>query len=549
MKIIHRVGWGAAVALPLAFLVYFFLFPIGSMLVKGITVTGVGASEDSFLGGVADVLGDKNTWQIILQTLRMALAGTVFSVILGIPGAYTLYCLDFPGRQLLRGIITVPFVLPTVVVGIAFRALFDGPFAFLGMAGTTRAIVVAMVFFNFSVIARTVGTMWANLDPRPSLAARTLGASPARAFFTVTLPQLMPAAAAGAGLVFLYCSTAYGIVTTLGNPGYGTLETEIYTQTVAYFNLDRAAIFSLLQFVLVFCTLVVTTSLSQRTETALKVRRRPYRSVRRQDCPAMFLTLLTVVFVALPLATLVLRSLRENGQWSLYYYRSLGQTTKDFVAGTPVAEALVHSVKIALDATCVTLLVGVPLTLVLSHRVTGVLARCQKILDGLVLLPAGVSTVTVGFGFLLTFAGTAVGDSPMFVPLAQSVVALPLFIRALVPLLRAIDPRMREAAATLGASSGQIVRTVDLPFMFRGLGLATGFAFAVSLGEFGATSFLANPAYQTLPVTIVKLLAHPGKHNYGMALAGAVVLAAVTAGTMMLAEMCSARDAKEKRSR
>ncbi|PID98531.1 MAG: hypothetical protein CSA83_00770 [Actinomycetales bacterium] len=142
----------------------------------------------------------------------------------------------------------------------------------------------------------------------------------------------------------------------------------------------------------------------------------------------------------------------------------------------------------------------------------------------------------------MTFSAHGFGTSPFLVPLAQAVVALPLVVRSLVPLLRAIDPRMREAAASLGASPWRVIYTIDFPFLLRGLGLAVGFAFAISLGEFGATSFVANPDYQTLPLVIVKLLSRPGVNNYGMALAGAVVLGLATASVIMLAEFIGSYD-------
>ncbi|TWH33801.1 thiamine transport system permease protein [Isoptericola variabilis J7] len=162
-------------------------------------------------------------------------------------------------------------------------------------------------------------------------------------------------------------------------------------------------------------------------------------------------------------------------------------------------------------------------------------------LDGLFMLPLGVSAVTVGFGFLITLDRPLGFDvdlrtSGLLVPIAQAVVAVPLVVRTVLPVLRAIDPRLREAAAVLGAAPGRVLRTVDGPIGLRSLGLAVGFAFAVSLGEFGATSFLARPDAATLPVVIFRLIGRPGAENYGMALAASVVLAALTATVMMVAE-------------
>lgn len=197
-------------------------------------------------------------------------------------------------------------------------------------------------------------------------------------------------------------------------------------------------------------------------------------------------------------------------------------------------QALWTSVQIGLQATVIALVIGIPVAIVLSRRTRGAARTGQRLLDGLVMLPLGVSAVTVGFGFFISLRNMLPNE--VMVPLVQAVIALPLVVRSLVPVLRAINPRLREAAATLGASPLRVLLTVDGPFMARGLGLATGFAFAISLGEFGATSFLATADRTTLPVLIAKLLGRPGADNYGMAMAASLILAIVTAGVMALCE-------------
>jgi thiamine transport system permease protein len=120
---------------------------------------------------------------------------------------------------------------------------------------------------------------------------------------------------------------------------------------------------------------------------------------------------------------------------------------------------------------------------------------------------------------------------------AQALVALPLVVRVLVPVLAGIDDRLRQAAATLGASPARALLVVDLPVIWKPLLAAAGFAFACSLGEFGATSFLARPDHPTVPVVIARLLGHPGAMNFGMALAASVVLAAATAAVMVVVDL------------
>ena len=151
------------------------------------------------------------------------------------------------------------------------------------------------------------------------------------------------------------------------------------------------------------------------------------------------------------------------------------------------------------------------------------------------MLPLGVSAVTVGFGFLITLDKPPLDlrSSLAARPDRPGMVALPLVVRTVAPVLRSVDDRQRQAAASLGAGPLRVLLTVDLPVAWRSLLAAAGFAFAVSLGEFGATSFLAREDRPTLPVVIYRLIGHPGAANFGMAMAASVVLAATTTVVML----------------
>ncbi|MDF2849018.1 MAG: iron transporter permease, partial [Oerskovia sp.] len=145
--------WGLAAGLPLLFLGVFFAWPVVTLVARGfVTQDAAGASLD--LSGFAEVFSEPRTWRIIGLTLWQGVLGTVVSVLLGVPGAYVLYRCRFRGRTFLRAFVTVPFVLPTVVVGVAFRSLLveGGLLGFLRLDGTFGAIVLALVFFNYSVV-------------------------------------------------------------------------------------------------------------------------------------------------------------------------------------------------------------------------------------------------------------------------------------------------------------------------------------------------------------------------------------------------------------
>ncbi len=538
-----RVGtaavWTLLVVGPLAFLTVFFLWPVLAIVGRGFVADGA-----LDLSAFEEVFSRPRTWRLIGLTLGQAALGTVLSVLLGVPGAYVLYRCTFPGRRVLRAIVTVPFVLPTVVVGVAFRTLLveGGPLGALGWDGSLAAIVAALVFFNYSVVVRTVGGMWAHLDDRPVDAARALGAPPWRAFLAVTLPALTPAIASAAAVVFLYCASAFGVVLVLGGPRFGTIETEIYVQTTQYLDLRAAAVLSVVQLVVVTVALRVAAVTRGRRERALRLapEGEGAHPVRRGDLPAVVLTGAVVVgLLVAPMLALAVRSLRTASGWGLENYALLAGTGTGNALVVPVWDALLTSLRIAVDATVLALAVGGAVAVVLSRRprragVRGALAT----LDHLVMLPLGVSAVTVGFGFLVTLtrAPLDLRSSPVLIPIAQAVVAVPLVIRTVLPVLRAIPERQREAAAVLGASPRRVFGAVDLPVLGRSAGLAVGFAFAISLGEFGATSFLARPESPTLPVVIYRLIGRPGAENLGMAMAASVVLAVLTTVVMLVAE-------------
>lgn len=521
---------------PVAVLGVLFVLPVGAMLAHGFFVDG------RFEPGAAiEVLARPRVRRVLWFTVWSSAVATAVAVLLGLPAAWTLHRLAIPGRRLLRAAMLVPFVLPTVVVGVAFRSLLGegGWLGFLGLDGTPVAIVAGLVFFNVAVVIRAVGAAWESLDPRPGEAAAALGATPWQVLWTVTLPALRPAIVGAASVVFLFCATAFGIVLTLGGVRYATVETEIYLLTTTLFDLRAAAALSVLQLVVVVLLLALAARLRATPDPTAAGSARPPRRPRRSDWPPVAATGLVLALLAVPIATLVAGSFDTAQGWGLGNYRALGGQGEGEVLLAPVTDALLTSLRTAVDATWMALLLGLTVSMVVTRR-SHTLAerRVRSVLDGFFMLPLGVSAVTLGFGFLISLDEPPLDlrSSPFLVPVAQALVALPLVVRTLVPVLAAIDDRQRQAAASLGAPPWRALLTVDVPLVWRPLLAAGGFAFAASLGEFGATAFLARDEAPTLPVVIYDLLSHPGELNYGMALAASVVLAATTAAVVALVE-------------
>ncbi|MFD5071226.1 ABC transporter permease [Streptomyces sp. NPDC058369] len=523
-------------AVPVAFFAVFFAYPVAAIVGRGLKADGVWQ-----FGRFGEVLARPEIREVLWFTLWQALASTALTLLIALPGAYVFARFDFPGKQVLRAVVTVPFVLPTVVVGTAFLAL-------LGRGGlldelwgvrldtTVWAILLAHVFFNYAVVVRTVGGLWAQLDPRQEEAARVLGAGRFAAWRRVTLPALAPAVAAAALMVFLFTFTSFGVVQILGGPGFSTLEVEIYRQTAQLLALPTAAVLTLVQFAAVGAILAVHAWTVRRRERALKLVD-PAQTARRPSGAGQWTLLAGVLLsvlllILLPLAVLVERSLGGAG---FAYYRAL--TSADANSGTflvaPI-EAIGNSLRYAVVATLIALVVGGLAAAALTRRA----GRLVRGFDALLMLPLGVSAVTVGFGFLITLDKPPLDlrTSWILVPLAQALVGVPFVVRTMLPVLRAVDVRLREAAAVLGASPLRAWREVDFPLVRRALLVAAGFAFAVSLGEFGATVFIARPDNPTLPVAVARLLGRSGELNYGQAMALSTILMLVCAVSLLLLE-------------
>ncbi|CAM5253208.1 hypothetical protein STANM309S_01090 [Streptomyces tanashiensis] len=256
---------------PVAFFALFFAWPVASIVERGLRVDGVWQ-----FGRFGETLSRPEILDVLWFTLWQALASTGLTLLIALPGAYVFARFDFRGKGLLRAVVTVPFVMPTVMVGTAFLALVGRGGLLDELWGvrldtTVWAILIAHVFFNYAVVVRTVGGLWAQLDPRQEEAARVLGASRWKAWRTVTLPALAPSVAAAALMVFLFTASSFAVVQILGGSTYSTLETEIYRQTVVRFDLTTAAVLTMVQFVAVGIILAVHARTVRRRETALRM--------------------------------------------------------------------------------------------------------------------------------------------------------------------------------------------------------------------------------------------------------------------------------------
>ena len=547
----HSWRWGLPVLLLLA---PFLIWPLAAMLERSIVRDGALTAST-----LVAVLSDRFYLERLAFTTAQALASTALAVLIGLPAAYVFATIRFPGRTLLRALVTVPFVLPTLVVALAFQQLL-GPSGWINdalarvglgpvrAAGTLWVILLAHVFYNVSIVVRLVSGLWANIDPQTEEAARLLGANGRRTFLAVTLPALAPAILSAAALVFTFTFTSFGVILVLGGPGLDTLEVTIYRLATRLVDLPEAAILSFVQLGATLAALIVYATLQRRLGYRLGLRAdraRPLRATGWGDRALLAGVVLGLgALVLAPIAALVHGAVNVGASGALTganFARLFEDTGR--VSYIPPLQAVRWSLTFAIGATLVAMVVGSTAATAIA-RTRG---RLGALLDGALMLPLAVPAVVLGFGYIITFnrGWYDLRGSPWLVFVAHALIAYPFVLRAVVAVLRAVDPQLPEAGRVLGAQPWAVWRYVELPITARATLVGAVFAFAVSLGEFGATSLLRRREFATMPIAIFDALGRPGAANLGRALALSTILMAVTVVAFLVIERFRFREVGE----
>lgn len=478
----------AAWALPAAFILAFALVPLIAL--------GTAIGSASF---------DSRSLTVAGAAALQALASTLLALLVGIPVTAAVARYRFAGQPIAQALVTVPFVLPTVVVALAIRSL-------LGESGPTGigVVVAAHAFVNIAVIVRIVGAQWRSIDPRQAAVARTLGAGPTRAFLTATVPSLAPSVALASGIVFVYSFSSLGLVLLLGGGTVRTLETQIVRQSSVLLDFPAAAATSMVQAAVVVLVLIVASRLGRRRG---RDRVRPLRPVptgwRGVLVQAGALTACLVVLA--PVVALVVASLP--------WWGSLSVDPGTARIGSPLA-ALARSLGYAGATALIAAVIGG------CAAVAMLGGRLGRIIGLLAVIPLGISSATLGLGTLLAYGRGAIDlrGTGLLIPLAHALVAVPLVIAIAAPAMQRTDIRAYAVAQTLGAGPSRAFWTAYGPVLRIVCAGGAALAAAVSLGELGAASLLVRAGEPTVPLQIARLLSRPGEASMGVASVLAVIL-------------------------
>ena len=449
---------------------------------------------------------------VVWFTTWQSLVSTAFALVIALPLAFVTANFRFKAQRLTTSLVSVPFILPSIVVGVAFLQILPNSFH-----RTAFALILAHTYFNFGFTSRLITARWLQIHPHLDDAARTLGASPLKLFTTVTLPLLGKAITNAALIVFTLCFTSYGVVRILGGPSRSTLETEIYFRAIQLGDVSGAMLLSALQILIIVSLFVVTTRASRNRfeqSTRPTISRQKSLQTRKQKFRATTIISIATVFAIVPLLAIAFKSINTNSKFTTTAWRTIFTSPE-------ISHSLIKTLTYAVIAMTLATLLGLLSACSVAYN------NNFRLISGLTTLPIVISAVSIGLGIIITF-DTKPFDwrgTQFMLPLAHALVALPLAMRVILPVLQAIPDSLRQASSVLGASPQQTWLNIDLKIIRRAVISAAAISAAVSIGEFGASSFLARRGAETLPITISRLLSRPGDSLQSQAFALATLLA------------------------
>jgi len=531
---------------PLVFLFFFFYYPLSSILQGGLT-----DDQGRFtVSRIGSILSDPYYTGIIWFTVKQAFLSTLLSISLGLPGAYLLAKYDFWGKNVIRALTTIPFVLPSIIVVLGFVRFFGnngilnrllmGLFRVeeppLRILYSMKAILLAHAFYNFPICIRIVSALWSRLDPNFEDAARSMGAHGFRLFREVTLPRILPAILASSALIFIFCLLSFAIVLVLGGgPRFTTLEVEVYRLAKVSLDLKMgsalALIGSFLSSIFLYLYIRLQRKMSFAEEITADFERKRLSALLKEPAGIFFVLYLFLIaaLIIAPMAAVVYTSFLKRSGWGGSTAYSLDWYIRLIFTSNLYARSILNSLFFGF----MTILFALPLGTLIAYLGSRREIKNSSILESLMMLPMGVSSIMLGLGYIKAFQGfpVEITGSWYAIVLAHTVISYPFVIRSVSSMFRKIKPSLLEAARSLGADSWQLFWHLELPLIKGALITGAAFAFAISIGEINATMMLAGPQTMTIPVAIYRLIS---SYNFIGACAMGTILMAISFLTFLI---------------
>ncbi|NHJ85281.1 MAG: iron ABC transporter permease [Asgard group archaeon] len=537
------------ITLPIALIALFLLFPVISVFITGFK------DETGFtFSYLRAVLSDTFYYKIFAFTLAQAILSTIVSLLIGIPIGYLFGKYNFPGRKVLLIFFTVPFVLPSVLVGMGFLIIFgeDGLFG-----APILSIILAHAFYNIPLVVHYFSSYYQNFDRDLIGAAKTLGSKKFHLFARVYVPIFIQPLLTAALLTFIFCFLSYGIILILGALSlFRTTETQIYSEYLSN-NANVAAILALLQLLVMIAFVIgylIFTNKRAKKEKSGTTETIPLEKINFKEFlkkpSGIFLGLVFVFGLLLelaPLISILIRApfiapifdplgngIREN---SLLDLLNTDITTS---ARITLVGAILNTLKFAFGSATLASVFSIITVIALSaskrkHR--------NLPLELLTYLPIAISSTTLSLGIMQTFANIPLftNHPTIFIMISHALLGYPFITRALLNGLNTIDPDIIDSSKTLGANWFYKLRKIYIPLLFPSFIAGFTFALGLSIGEFTTVNFFAIN-YDNIATLTVVLYRLRSVRKFALASAVGTILLLISYFSFFAIESLGARE-------
>jgi thiamine transport system permease protein len=514
----------------LAFVGAFTLLPVAVLFAGGL-------SSQGGIGAIGQALADPVTVRAIQNSVWEGAASAAAAIAVGYPAGVFLGRNRFRGRSVLLALLLVPFLLPTVVVVVGVQELFASGGLLSNVAPALQlfgsgfgGIVATNVVFNAPIVVLLTIVGIEAASPALEETVASLGGSPWRAYRSVWARPSWLGALAGGLLTFLFSALAFASPILIGGPSWYTIEARVWSLDQNFAEPGAASVLAFVSVLLLAVPTVIYLLLAARLRSGASRGGSPPRPIDWRN-PATLATgavcAVGLGTVALLLGLVVARAFAPLGPGQPLGSALTGLFSDQVTSrlGISAYSAIANTLLFAGLASAI----AVVLALVSGHAIAR-RAGAARAVGGLAFAPLLVSPVVLSFALSSYWLPSIGGASTVgvLIIVSQATLALPFALQGIGISLASLSPGPREAARSLGASPWRAYLDVELPMIASGLRTAALFAFALGLGEFTATNFLATAPTTTLSVMLYRLDAIR-RAAYAQSVAGILVLLSLVA--------------------
>ncbi|MBD3192445.1 MAG: ABC transporter permease subunit [Candidatus Heimdallarchaeota archaeon] len=569
----QKVFRGISLITPLALISFFLLFPVVSVLISGVVDNGIFT-----LTYLKQIISDAYYWKLLGFTLAQAFLSTLLTLIFGIPIGYIFGKYEFSGRKIFLTLFTVPFVLPSVLVGMGFLVIFGEN----GLFGSPfLSIIIAHTFYNIPLVIHFFSAIYQNFDRTLVDAGKTLGSKDLQILLRIYLPLFLQPILTAALLTFNFCFMSFGIIILLGQAKFRTLETQIFAE-VSKGAVNTAAALAVMQllvtigYILCYIYFIGKDNQAEKTmetgafprkkisliqsffqkkerrkapekrktmkNTIVTLSRKTGLILKKKEIYLFIIFLFGLVLELAPMLSIVINSFWEpqKGIVTLKNYLIIFTLKTNNFIGVSIPKTVLNTVLFAFGSSLIATMLAVITILALGRKR---LAKISLTYELVTYLPLAISSVTLSLGILQTFINVDffINNPWLFIIISHGLLGYPFITRALLNGLNTISPEMEEASKTLGANRLFKIRKIYLPLLLPSIVAGIAFSFGLSLGEFTTANFfyLRNSSVATLTVALYRLRA---VRQFGESSAIGVILLLLSYCSFFLIEKLGGRE-------